>query len=125
MKSKVIPFAAAVLSAAAGLAAVRLLGTGGCGDFKQLSPNAPPRARAATPRRVLDVSATYGRVNQTIFNKKTRVIFSKPHEFFSDSGIRSFDDLVFDDLSSIPTDLRLTDGRKLTRKDIALIEEGP
>ena len=71
------------------------------------------------------MSETRGRVNMTVFNKKTRVVFAKPQEFFSDSGVRSFDHVRFDDLGHIPRDLRLVDGRRLTSRDIVIIENEP
>lgn len=124
MRSKIPPVAVAVLTALASVAAVRLIYTRNDDiNILRLSPPSP-RPRDNCPRRSVDLSATYGRVNGTIFNKKTRVVFSKPHEFFSDAGVGSFANLRFDDQHHLPTDLRLVNGRRLTREEIAFIEDG-
>jgi hypothetical protein len=121
LKSKVLPIIITAFAAAASVGVVKWLETD-AGDF------APPRTNSAPPAtrpaRVLDLSLIYGRVNLTIFNKKTRVVFARPQEFFDDAGVNSFDGLRFDDVRRLPGDLRLVSGRRLTPREIALIEEG-
>jgi hypothetical protein len=68
-----------------------------------------------------DLSETYGKVNRTIFNKKTHVVFSTPQEFFADAGVNSFDNLKFDEVLLLPTSPCLVNGRRLTNKEIAAI----
>jgi hypothetical protein len=68
-----------------------------------------------------DLSGTYGRVNKTIFNKKTQIVFSTPQEFFADSGMTSFDHLEFDEVACLPPRPRLINGRSLTKKEIESI----
>ena len=125
MRSKAILIAVAILAAAGGVISARLLGAGAgilnLPDFVAV----PSRPSRAWPGHVIDLSDTYGRVNLTIFNKKTRVVFAKPQEFFSDSGVHSFDHVRFDDVGYLPRDLRLVDGRRLTSQDIVLIEDEP
>ncbi len=43
-----------------------------------------------------DVSSNYANVGGTIYKKSTAHAFSSPAEFFSDSGVISFNGLVFD-----------------------------
>lgn len=125
MKSKLLPTAAAVLATTSSFIVVGLLHTSPSG----LNP--PPASRPtfrpdkAAPNRVIDLSVTYGIVNQTIFNKKTLVVFSTPQEFFSDSGVQSFDNLKFERHRRLPSDLRMVGGRRLTREEVARIEGRP
>jgi DNA-binding winged helix-turn-helix (wHTH) protein len=78
------------------------------------------------PNRVIDLSETYGRVNMTIFNKKTRVVFADPHEFFQDSGVTSFDwPIKFEEFTELPADLRRLDGKELTPESRRVIETQP
>jgi hypothetical protein len=71
-------------------------------------------AKAAPQSRLPnDVSDTYGNANGTIFNKKTRVAFATPEEFYRDSGRNSFADLIFDDVSRLPDDAVMVNGRKI------------
>lgn len=46
--------------------------------------------------QIHDISSNYANVNGTIYNKLTGISFSTPQEFFSDSGLNSFNGLVFD-----------------------------
>lgn len=125
MKSKVLPVVAAALAVASGVTVVRLLDTGAGKINPHGCDSQSPRRRQFAPGRVIDISATYGRVSRTVFNKKTRIVFANPQEFFSDSGVQSFENLRFDDLRRLPTGLSLVDGRRLTREDIELIESKP
>jgi hypothetical protein len=85
------------------------------------SPRAQPNTlvKSAPLPRPFDVSDTYGNANGTIFNKKTRVAFATPEEFFRDSGRTSFVGLVFDDVSRMPDDVVLVDGRSAMRPNRA------
>src|SRR5258708_26073014 len=58
--------------------------------------------RQPTKREDYDLSATYARVNKTIFNKTTGVVFATPAEFFEDSLKNSFSNLEFDTLLKRP-----------------------
>lgn len=124
MKSKILPTAAAILATASSFVVVRLLDTGASELNPPLANSSVSRPREAAPNRVIDLSVTYGIVNQTIFNKKTHIVFATPQEFFSDSGVQSFDNLKFDRLPRLPPDLRLVSGRRLTRKEVARIDAG-
>jgi hypothetical protein len=69
-----------------------------------------------------DLSETYGIINATIFNKKTGVVFKSPEEFFRDSSKTSFANLIYDNVSRLPSNARFVNGRKLTQKQIYDIE---
>lgn len=69
-----------------------------------------------------DLSDTYGIVGDTLFNKKTKVVFVTPEEFFADSGKSSFDGLTYDRMSSLPLGLQFVNGRKLTEVDYRRIQ---
>jgi len=69
-----------------------------------------------------NLSETYGIVNGTIFNKKTKVVFTSAEEFFADSGRKSFDGLTYDRMTSLPPGLRFADGRGLTEADYRRIQ---
>lgn len=125
MKSKVLPIAVAVLAVAFSVAVVRRLDTVAGKINPPGADSQSPQPRQAARACVVDMSATYGRVSQTIFNKKTRVVFAKPQEFFYDSGVQSFENLKFDDRPRLPRNLFMVDGRRLTRRDIAFIEGEP
>lgn len=76
-----------------------------------------------TPRaNANDLSDTYGYLNTYIFNKKTKVIFTTPEQFFADSGRTSFVGLKYDMVTHLPPSLRFADGRPLTTADIVRIE---
>lgn len=54
-----------------------------------------PTNTTSTPASI-DLSGTYGKsANGTIYNTKTNTAFSKPADFFTDSGQKSFDNLKF------------------------------
>lgn len=89
-------------------------------------PQTPPRPLGDAPHRVIDLSDTYGRVHMTVFNKKTRVVFATPHEFFQDSGVTSFDiPIKFEEFSQLPLDLRRRDGKQVTPEAKKAIETQP
>lgn len=69
-----------------------------------------------------DLSDTYGIVKNTIFNKKTMVVFLSPNEFFADSGKTSFDGLKYDNLNALPPGLKYVNGRALTPADYKKIQ---
>jgi hypothetical protein len=73
--------------------------------------------RAAPQSRPLhDISGMYGNANGTIFNKKSRVVFATPEEFFRDSGRNSFEGLIFDNVSRLPDDVVMVDGRRVNAR---------
>lgn len=121
MKSKILLIFIAAVAVAASVGGVRWFEAALGGRGK---PDANPASRAATPTQLIDLSATYGKVNHTVFNKKTRVIFATPQEFFDDSGVSSFEGLKFDELRRLPVDLRLVNGRRMTRVEADIIEAG-
>ena len=53
-----------------------------------------PVLKPVTP--VNDISGTYGMNNGTVYNKSTGRAFATPQEFFSESGLKSFDGAKFD-----------------------------
>jgi hypothetical protein len=53
---------------------------------------------------------------KTIFNKKTKIAFATPEEFFIDSG-RSHFNYKFDMVRTLPPGLHFVDGRPLTNDD--------
>ena len=69
-----------------------------------------------------NLSETYGIVNGTIFNKKTKVVFTSAEEFFADSGKKSFDGLTYDHMTSLPPGLRFADGHSLAEADYRRIQ---
>jgi serine/threonine-protein kinase len=83
------------------------------------------RTGSIRPRaNVKDLSDTYGIVdNKTIFNKKTRVVFAKPQEFFADSGMTSFENLKFDEVPRLPSDLRFVNGKPLRPEGSQALDE--
>lgn len=64
-----------------------------------------------------DLSQTYAIVGNTIFNRKTTVVFRTAEEFFKDSGKSSFSGLKYDIRKSLPTGLRFVNGQYLTPED--------
>lgn len=86
----------------------------------------PPQPQGDAPNRVIDLSDTYGRVHMTVFNKKTRVVFATPYEFFQDSGVTSFDiPIKFEEFSQLPPDLRRWDGKQVSPEAKKAIETQP
>jgi hypothetical protein len=71
---------------------------------QQTPPLIPKPASAPTIRRPdnpagkvpIDLSSTYGMNNGTIYRKSDNTAFSRPEQFFGDSGQKSFDNLKFD-----------------------------
>lgn len=69
----------------------------------QLAPKPAPKPvvkPAVKPIKPLaqinDLSGTYGMNNGTVYNKSTGRAFATPDEFFSESGVKSFDGAKFD-----------------------------
>jgi len=64
-----------------------------------------------------DLSDTYAKVGNVIYNKKTMTVFTQPSQFFGDSGKTSFNGLRYDVQTQLPLGLKFLDGRKLTDGD--------
>lgn len=77
----------------------------------------PVSTKPTTTRQTNDISDTYAKVGNFIYNKKTMTVFTKPVQFFSDSGIDSFNGLRYDEKSELPSGLKFSDGRRLTEED--------
>ena len=73
-------------------------------------------------RDLNDLSDTYGYLKPYIFNKKTKIIFTAPEQFFADSGRASFVGLKYDMVANLPPGLHFVDGRALTPAEVARIE---
>lgn len=99
---------------------IRSLGAHGAGDFKKANCQQIPGAVPSQSKEQggqNDISQTYGKVGNVIFNKKTLTVFTKPAEFFKDSGKKSFNGLKYDVQSELPAGLKFINGRKLTDED--------
>lgn len=64
--------------------------------------NTLPSSQVAAPK-VNDLSGSYANVNGTIYNKGTGQAYSTPEQFYSASGVNSFNNLKFDTSWTPPT----------------------
>lgn len=76
-----------------------------------------PASEHPGDRRTDDLRNTYGKVGDTIFNKRTKVAFISPSEFFQDAGVSSFSEVTFDEMNRLPPGMKFVDGRQLTKAD--------
>lgn len=80
-------------------------------------PGSPIDKNAVSQSNPNDLSETFGKVGNVVYNKKTMTVFIKPAEFFADSGKKSFNGLKFDEQTKLPSGLKFVGGRKLTDDD--------
>jgi len=93
---------------------VVILGT--IGYIASLQNSRPNQSyTSASANNVIDLSETYGILRWTVFNKKTHVVFQTPQEFFTDSGLTSFEGLKFDTHARFPADGRYINGQRANR----------
>ncbi len=83
--------------------------------FNQTTPVVP--TQTLTQTNPLDMSADFGIVKETVFQKSTKIAFSSPQEFFDYTGKTSWNGLIFDRLQQLPVGLHFVDGRPLGPDD--------